>query len=38
VHGYLAIDIKRVWDIVEADVPGLKVKIEAISREVEKNP
>lgn len=38
VHGYLSIDIKRVWDIVENDLPELKVKIEAISRELEKNP
>ena len=38
VHGYLSIDIKRVWDIVETDVPSLKVKTEAISRELEKKP
>ena len=38
VHGYLSIDIKRVWDIVESDLPDLKAKIEAISRELDKNP
>jgi uncharacterized protein with HEPN domain len=38
VHGYLSIDIKRVWDIVETDVPELKARIEAISLELEKNP
>ena len=38
VHGYLSIDNKRVWDIVENDLPGPKIKIEAISRDLEKNP
>jgi uncharacterized protein with HEPN domain len=38
VHGYLSMDTKRVWDIVENDLPELKVKIEAMSRDPEKNP
>lgn len=38
VHGYLSIDLQRIWDIVESDLPDLKAKIEAISLELEKNP
>ena len=38
VHGYLSIDLKRIWDIVESDLPDLKAKVEAISRRLEKNP
>lgn len=38
VHGYLSIDLKRIWDIVETDLPDLKAKLEAIMRELEKTP
>ena len=38
VHGYLSIDLKRIWDIVENDLRDLKAKVEAISRKLEKNP
>ena len=38
VHGYLSIDLKRIWDIVESDLPDLKAKLEAIMRELEKTP
>jgi uncharacterized protein with HEPN domain len=27
VHGYLGIDLERIWDIVQNDVPKLKTAI-----------
>lgn len=30
VHGYLGIDLKQVWAIIERDLPELKTEIEAI--------
>jgi uncharacterized protein with HEPN domain len=27
VHGYLGIDLERIWDIVQKDVPKLKTAI-----------
>jgi len=30
VHDYLAIDLPRIWDIVQNDVPSLKHAIEAM--------
>jgi len=30
VHDYLGIDVERVWDVVEKDLPDLKVRIAAI--------
>lgn len=38
VHGYLSIDLKQIWDIVETDLPDLKAKFEAIMRELENVP
>ena len=35
VHDYLGIDIERVWDIVQRDVPALKHAAEAFLRVVE---
>jgi uncharacterized protein with HEPN domain len=34
VHGYLGVDVERVWEIVEVNLPPLKVEIEAMSNEV----
>lgn len=34
VHDYLGINLARVWEIVERDVPILKRKIEAILQEL----
>lgn len=33
VHDYLGIDIGRIWQIVEEDVPALKTAIVALSQE-----
>jgi uncharacterized protein with HEPN domain len=30
IHEYFGIDVKLVWDIVEQDIPDLKIKIEDI--------
>ena len=30
VHGYLGVSLTQIWDIVERDVPKLKVKIETM--------
>lgn len=35
VHEYLSIDVKRIWDIVEQDLPVLQERIEAILRELD---
>ena len=37
VHDYLGVDLDRIWDIVEDDLPVLKQKISAILEEFEKN-
>jgi len=31
VHGYLGIDIERIWNIVEREIPGLKKAILAMT-------
>jgi uncharacterized protein with HEPN domain len=33
VHDYLGINLERLWDIIERDVPDLKRTVEAILRE-----
>jgi uncharacterized protein with HEPN domain len=33
VHDYLGIDLPRIWDIVEKDIPDLKEKIRIILEE-----
>ncbi|MBI4560698.1 MAG: DUF86 domain-containing protein [Candidatus Rokubacteria bacterium] len=38
VHDYLGIDLNRVWDIVERDLPDLKRKLEAILGELGQKP
>jgi len=35
VHEYLSIDVKRIWDIVEQDLPVLQERIEEILRELD---
>ena len=35
VHEYLSIDVKRIWDIVEQDLPVLQEQIEAILIELD---
>ncbi|MBM3300184.1 MAG: DUF86 domain-containing protein [Deltaproteobacteria bacterium] len=34
VHDYLAIELERVWDIVERDLPILKIQISTICDEL----
>jgi len=34
VHEYLSIDVKRIWDIVEQDLPVLEEQIVKIAREM----
>ena len=33
VHDYLGINLERIWDIIERDVPKLQRKVEAILRD-----
>jgi uncharacterized protein with HEPN domain len=35
VHDYLGVDLDRIWDILEDDLPSLKTKIIEILREYE---
>lgn len=35
VHGYLGIDAQRVWDIVERDIPVLKVAVSDLLRDID---
>lgn len=37
VHDYLGVDLDRIWDIIEDDLPALKERISAILRELENN-
>jgi len=32
VHEYLGVDLKRVWDVVEQDLPALRREIDALLR------
>lgn len=34
VHDYLGIDLKRIWDIIERDLPVLKIQIATILGEL----
>jgi uncharacterized protein with HEPN domain len=38
VHDYLGIDVERVWDVVEKDLPDLKAKVASILRGLEEKP
>jgi uncharacterized protein with HEPN domain len=35
VHNYLGIKLQRVWEIVQRDLPDLRVAVEAMRRETE---
>jgi uncharacterized protein with HEPN domain len=35
VHDYLGVSVPRVWDIVQSDLPAVKVALEAMRRELE---
>ncbi|MBI3961810.1 MAG: DUF86 domain-containing protein [Deinococcus sp.] len=34
IHNYIRVDLDEVWNVMEADLPGLKSKIEAILQEL----
>ena len=34
VHGYFGVNLSRVWDIVEQDLPPLRDQVEAILRDL----
>ncbi|MGD0693964.1 MAG: HepT-like ribonuclease domain-containing protein [Terriglobia bacterium] len=36
VHNYLGVDLERVWDIVQRDVPPLKRAVEAMLQDTER--
>jgi len=36
IHHYFKVDIDLVWDIIKKDIPSLKVKIQKIKEELEK--
>ena len=38
VHDYFAVDTDIVWDVIERDLPDLKVKIEALLQQLERTP
>ncbi len=38
VHDYLGLSLARVWEIVERDLPPLRVAVEAMRQEAEKPP
>lgn len=38
VHDYLGLNLSRIWQIIERDLPGLKKEIEAILQEFERKP
>lgn len=35
VHDYLGIKLERVWQIIERDLPGLRVTVERMRRDLE---
>ena len=38
VHGYLGVDILRVWDVASNDLPGLKTHITEMLAELQSEP
>ena len=38
VHDYFAVDTDIVWDVIERDLPDLKVKIQALLQKLEGEP
>jgi uncharacterized protein with HEPN domain len=37
VHDYLGINLHRIWEIIERDLPALQAQAQALALEVEKN-
>jgi len=35
VHDYLGVSVPRVWEIVQRDLPAVKLALEAMRREIE---
>jgi uncharacterized protein with HEPN domain len=35
IHGYMGVDVERVWNIVEQDLPTLKWQMERVLQELE---
>jgi uncharacterized protein with HEPN domain len=38
VHDYVAVDTDIVWNVIERDLPDLKVKIEVLLQQLERGP
>jgi uncharacterized protein with HEPN domain len=38
VHDYFAVDTDIVWDVIERDLPDLKVKIAGLLQQLEREP
>jgi uncharacterized protein with HEPN domain len=38
VHDYLSVDVQRVWEVIERDLPALKTRIEALLRPSKSKP
>ena len=38
VHGYLGVNLSRVWEIVQNDVPVLKRALETMRKELDRQP
>jgi uncharacterized protein with HEPN domain len=38
VHDYVAVDTDIVWNVIDRDLPDLKVKIEALLQQLERGP
>ena len=36
IHGYFQVDIERVWDIIQNNLPNLKKQIQKIKKDLEK--
>jgi len=37
IHGYMKVNLARVWTIIEQDLPDLKIKIAEILKETDKD-
>ena len=38
VHDYLGVTLTRVWELIELNLPALKIQVEAILRDLEALP
>lgn len=36
IHGYFTVDEKKVWDMVQIDIPGLKIHIRSLLERLQK--